>query len=87
MGDRRRRTASHVTHGFVVTLLIDVCRAIIAAEDRLLDRQKHIASQAHVILNASAKSGIKGLVYALAGYDPSAEEVVAAFKMFDVGPE
>src|SRR5207249_1749243 len=34
------------------------------------------------ILNASAKSGIKGLVYALAGYNPTAQEVIAAFKTY-----
>jgi hypothetical protein len=35
-----------------------------------------------VILNASAKAGIKGLVYALSGYDAVKEEVIAAFKMY-----
>jgi hypothetical protein len=35
-----------------------------------------------VILNASAKAGIKGLVYALAGYNPTAQEVITAFKMY-----
>lgn len=68
--------------GFDVTLLIDVCRAIVDAEEKMGPRQKHIVSQAHVILNASAKSGIKGLVYALAGYNPSAEEVISAFKAY-----
>lgn len=73
-----------VSHGYDVTILIDVCKAIIAADDggSLLPRQKHIAKQAHVILNASAKAGIKGLVYALAGYDPTREEVIAAFKFY-----
>jgi hypothetical protein len=42
----------------------------------------HVAKQAHVIVNASAKAGIQGLVYALAGYDVTKEEVVAAFKFF-----
>jgi P63C domain len=71
-------------HGYDVTILIDVCKAIVRAEEnvRLLERQKKIARQAHVILNASAKAGIKGLVYALAGYDATREEVVAAFKYF-----
>jgi len=71
-------------HGFDVTLLIDVCKAIVAAEGdgKLLANQKNIAKQAHVILNASAKAGIKGLVYALAGYDVTKEEVIAAFKFY-----
>ncbi len=71
-----------VVHGYDVTLLIDVCRAILAAEPKLGLRQAERVKQAHVILNASAKSGIKGLVYALAGYNPTAEEVIAAFKHY-----
>jgi len=35
-----------------------------------------------IILNASAKAGIKGLVYALAGYSPTTDEVIAAFKLY-----
>lgn len=71
-------------NGFDVTLLIDVCRAITAAEadGKLLKSQEEIAKQAHIIINASAKAGIQGLVYALSGYDATKEEVVAAFKMF-----
>lgn len=71
-------------HGFDVTLLIDVCKAIVAAEadGKLLASQKGMAKQAHINLTASAKAGIKGLVYALAGYDATREEVVAAFKFY-----
>jgi hypothetical protein len=71
-------------YGFDVTLLIDVCKAITAAEadGKLLPSQANIAKQAHIILNASAKAGIKGLVYALAGYDATREEVIAAFKFY-----
>jgi hypothetical protein len=71
-------------YGYDVTILIDVCKAIIRAEEegRLLRRQERIVNQAHIILNASAKAGIKGLVYALSGYDATREEVVAAFKHF-----
>lgn len=71
-------------HGYDVTILIDVCKAVLAAkaDGNLLRRQEHIARQAQIIVNASAKSGIQGLVYKLAGYDASREEVVAAFKFF-----
>lgn len=71
-------------NGFNVTLLIDVCKAITAAEadGKLLKSQAPMAKQAHIILNASAKAGITGLVYALSGYDATKEEVVAAFKRF-----
>lgn len=71
-------------YGFDVTLLIDVCKAIIAAEadGKLLKNQQNMVRQAHIILNASAKAGIKGLVYAITGYDITKEEVIAAFKFF-----
>ena len=72
-------------HGFDAALLIDVCNAIIAAEAKGAlkgIRYGKVTQQAHIIVGASAKSGIKGLVYALAGYSPSAEEVIAAFKLY-----
>jgi hypothetical protein len=77
-------SGSPTVYGFDVTLLIDVCKAIVAAESdgKVLANQKKIARQAHIILNASAKAGIKGLVYALAGYDATKEEVIAAFKFY-----
>jgi hypothetical protein len=72
-----------IVHGYDVTLLIDTCRAIIDAETSGALRRNHRAvAQAHIILNASARSGIKGLVYALAGYNPAAEEVISAFKLY-----
>lgn len=72
------------TYGYDITILIDLCKAVLAAEEsgQLLKRQAHIAKQAHIIINASAKAGIQGLVYKIAGYDASREEVVSAFKMF-----
>jgi hypothetical protein len=71
-------------HGFDVTLLVDICKAIVNAETKgkLSQRQANIARQAHVILGASAKAGIKGLVYALAGYNPTTQEVIEAFKAY-----
>ncbi len=73
-----------IVHGYDVTLLADVCNAVIEAESRgLLDRkQRGVARQAHVIVGASAKAGMKWLVYALAGYNPSVEEVIQAFKLY-----
>jgi hypothetical protein len=73
-----------IVHGFDVSLLIDVCRVIIQAqaEGKLGKSHKYIVAQAHIILNASAKSGIKQLVYALAGYNPTTQEVISAFKAF-----
>ncbi len=71
-------------HGYDVTLLIDVCKAIVAADadGKLTHNQKGIAKQAHIILTASAKAGIKGLVYALSSYDATREEAIRAFKMY-----
>jgi hypothetical protein len=71
-------------YGYDVTILIDVCKALVKAESegKLLKSQSNIVGQAHVILGASAKAGIKGLVYALAGYDATKEEVIAAFKFY-----
>lgn len=71
-------------HGHDVTILIDLCKAIVRAESegKLLASQANIAKQAHVILSASAKAGIKGLVYALSGYDATREEIITAFKHY-----
>ena len=72
------------THGYDVTILIDLCKSIVKAEadGKLVKQQEHIAKQAHVILAASAKAGIKQLVYALAGFEASREEIIAAFKFY-----
>lgn len=71
-------------HGFDVTILIDLCKAIIKAESdgKLLKSQSGIAKQAHIILSASAKAGIQGLVYALSGYDRTKDEIITAFKLY-----
>jgi hypothetical protein len=71
-------------NGFDATLLVDVCKAIVdaEAEGKLGKPQLKTAKQAHIILGASAKAGIKGLVYALAGYNPTAQEVIEAFKLY-----
>jgi len=69
-------------HGFDSSLLIDLCNAIIASEEKLGPRYAAIAKQAHLIVGASARLGIRDLVYALAGYNPTTEEVIAAFKLY-----
>lgn len=63
------------THGYDATILIDICKAILEArKDGKLTgiRYDKMVEQAQIILGASAKSGIKLLVYALTGYNPSA---------------
>ena len=80
--------ASPVTsraNGYDATILIDICKAILAAKaaGKLSGpRYDKMAEQAQIIMNASAKNGIRQLVYALAGYNPTAEEVIAAFKLY-----
>jgi hypothetical protein len=73
-----------IIHGFDVALLIDICNAIIAAESKgdFPKRYAEVAKQAHIIVGASAKFGIKHLVYTLSGYDATREEVIAAFKFY-----
>ncbi|MCL2445411.1 MAG: P63C domain-containing protein [Oscillospiraceae bacterium] len=77
--------AGTITNGFDVTDLIDVCKAILSAHaSKELDeiRYANVIAQAQVLLNASAKLGIKGLVYAITGYDATREQVIRSFKMF-----
>lgn len=71
-------------NGFDVTLLIDICKAVVEARNQgsLPNTYNDVALQAEVILGATAKLGIQTLVYKLAGYDASKETVIAAFKAF-----
>lgn len=73
-----------VIYGYDVAILIDLCKAISQAksEGKLLSSQDGIAKQARVIIDASAKAGIQGLVYALSGYDRTKEEVIQAYKLY-----
>ena len=71
-----------VIYGFDATLLIDLCNAIIEASAAGAVRRPRVAERARIILTASAKNGIKDLVYALSGYTPAAEEVINAFKLY-----
>lgn len=75
---------ARTVHGYDVTILIDICKSVIraSADGVLLGRQERIARQAQVIMGASAKAGIQGLVYALAGYDATKAEVIQAFKFY-----
>ena len=73
-----------LAHGYDVTILIDLCNAIIRAEadGKLTQAQEKIGRQAHIILSASAKSGIQELVYRLSGFDSTKEQFINAFKQF-----
>lgn len=72
-------------NGYDATILIDICRAILDASNagKLKGpRYAKMVQQAQIIMGASAKSGIKQLVYALAGYSPTTDEVISAFKLY-----
>lgn len=72
-------------HGYDASVLIDLCNAITEARNagRLGGkRYERLVQQAGIINGAAAKSGIRQLVYALAGYNPSTEEVINAFKAY-----
>ncbi|HWX13798.1 MAG TPA: P63C domain-containing protein [Methylocella sp.] len=72
-------------YGYDAAILIDLCNSILTAKaDGKLKggRYNRMTEQAQTIVSASAKSGIQRLVYALAGYNPSSEEVIEAFKLY-----
>ncbi len=84
-GSRGAGDPPRTIYGLDATLLIDICNAIIAAAAKgslNASRYANITRQASIIVSASAKSGITRLVYDLAGYSPSTEEVIAAFKLY-----
>jgi hypothetical protein len=69
-------------HGYDATILIDVCQAILKAKGDGKQINPAVVAQAGIIVGASAKAGIQGLVYALAGYDRTREEVIEAYKRY-----
>lgn len=78
-------SAVSTAHGYDATILVDVCNAVLAAKaDGKLKgaRYARMVEQAQTFISASAKSGIRNLVYALAGYSPSTTEVIEAFKLY-----
>jgi hypothetical protein len=75
-------TTTATAHGYDATILIDVCKAVLAAKVDGKPINPAVVAQAGIIMGASAKAGIQGLVYALAGYRPEVEEVIQAFKAF-----
>lgn len=75
-------SSSTKAHGYDATVLIDVCQAVLAAKADGKPVNPAVVAQAGIIMGASAKAGIQGLVYALAGYRPEIEEVIQAFKVY-----
>lgn len=77
-------TTETMVHGNDVTLLIDICNAILEANANgtISSSQQKFVKSASIIVAASAKSGIQNLVYKMAGYDATKEEVIQAFRAF-----
>jgi hypothetical protein len=71
-------------HGFDASALIDICNVILEAQKAGVGgvRFDRVARSASIITSASAKAGIRNLVYAIAGYNPTAQEVITAFKLY-----
>lgn len=63
-------TGADPGHGFEAEVLVEVCKAVVRADDagKLLDSQKAMAVQARAIVNALAKVGIAALIDEATGY-------------------
>lgn len=75
LGAAASNPISDEAHGYDATILIDLCQSILDAQKGgKLGGERYIRmiQQAQIIMGASAKSGIKQLVYALSGYNPTA---------------
>ncbi|WGL77964.1 P63C domain-containing protein [Serratia marcescens] len=79
-----RSKTVHQALGYDITSIVDIGRALIEAKDNddLPENRVKAAEAAQKLINASAKAGIKGVGYALAGYRPEVQEVINAFKAF-----
>lgn len=69
-------------HGYDITILIDICKALLNASETGSDINPNVIKQAQVIINASAKFGIKELAYTIAGYESTKEERIQAYKFY-----
>jgi hypothetical protein len=74
-----------IVHGYDVTNLIDICKAILTARangELSESRYYNVVKQAQILTSASAKAGIKGLVYAITGYNATDEERIRSFSRY-----
>lgn len=74
----------HQAYGYDITVIVDIGKALIEARDAgaLPASRVAAANSAQKIINASAKSGIRDVAYAVSGYEPDAQEVIEAFKLY-----
>lgn len=79
-----RSRNSTLAHGFDITVVIDIAKMLVQAKEKGILPEHRVASAntAQKLINASAKSGIRGVAYAVSGYEPDAQEVIEAFKLY-----
>lgn len=79
-----REESVTVLKGYPATVLIELCKLISSSAQTgvLGKRHERMITQSRIILDASANLGIDHLVYAIAGYNPTANEVIKAFKLY-----
>jgi hypothetical protein len=71
-------------HGYDITMVGDIANALIKANiaGALPKTRVEAARKAQTLSNAAMKAGLKGLAYAVAGYQPEVQEVINSFKAF-----
>ncbi|HHZ8502577.1 TPA: P63C domain-containing protein [Morganella morganii] len=74
----------HQAYGYNISVIVDIGKALIDARDSgaLPPTRLSAANSAQKIINASAKSGITDVAYALAGFQPEAQAIIDSFKAF-----
>lgn len=79
-----RSNNATIAHGFDIGVVIDIAKLLVKARDKGVLPANRIAAAeaAQRLMNASAKSGIRGVAYAVSGYEPAAQAVIEAFKMY-----
>lgn len=82
VGAGKSGSSTTKANGYEAAVLVDICKAVLNAKADGKVINPAVVAQAGIIMGASAKAGIQGLVYALAGYRPEVEEVIQAFKAF-----
>ena len=71
-------------HGYDITVVGDIANSLIKANiaGALPKTRVEAARKAQALSNAAMKAGIKGLAYAVAGYQPEVQQVIDSFKAF-----
>lgn len=80
--DRAAKRPPFTAKGYDATVIIDVCNAVIAAGKCDPSIKSEQIASASVIIGACAKTGIRELIYKIAGYSSTKAQVIAAFRQF-----